>query len=69
MFGASAVDEESIEEEMKMARPLAEAPGGYVYSAAVSAAQPAADYAARIIPLRSEAAVPLESARILWQQR
>jgi starch phosphorylase len=56
-------------EEMKIARQLTEAPGGYVYSAAVSAAQPASDYAARITPLRSEAAVPLESARILWQQR
>jgi starch phosphorylase len=53
---------------MKSIRQLAGAPGGYVYSAAISAIRPAADYTARIIPERSGAAVPLESARILWQR-
>jgi starch phosphorylase len=56
-------------EEMKMIGQLAGASGGYVYSAAVSAAQPPTDYAARMIPRSSEAAVPLESAQILWHQR
>jgi starch phosphorylase len=56
-------------EEMKPVRQLASASGGYVYSAAVSAAQPPTDYAARMIPQRSGTAVPLESAQILWQQR
>jgi hypothetical protein len=42
--------------------------GGTVYSAAVSAARPSADYTARVIPQRSGVAVPLESARILWQR-
>ena len=56
-------------EEMRPVRQLAGAPGGYVYSAAMSAAQPATDYAARMIPQRSGTAVPLESAQILWQQR
>jgi glycogen phosphorylase len=56
-------------EEMKLARQLAGAAGGYVYSAAVSAAQPPTDYAARMTPHRSGAAVPLESTRILWHKR
>jgi glycogen phosphorylase len=56
-------------EEMRPVRQLAGAPGGYVYSAAMSAAQPATDYAARMIPQRSGTAVPLESAQFLWQQR
>jgi starch phosphorylase len=57
-----------VRQEMKRVRPLAGASGGYVYSAAVSAARPPADYTARVIPQRSGVAVPLESARILWQR-
>jgi len=41
---------------------------GYVFSAAVSAARPAADYTARVIPRQDGAAIPLEDARILWQR-
>ena len=57
-----------VRQEMKRVRQLAGAAGGYVYSAAVSAARPAADYTARVIPQRSGVAVPLEAARILWQR-
>jgi starch phosphorylase len=55
-------------QEMKNVRPLVGATGGYDYSAAVSAARPPSDYTARVIPHCDGAAVPLESARILWQR-
>jgi starch phosphorylase len=55
-------------QEMKGVRQLAGVSGGYVYSAAVSAARPPADYTARVIPQCSGVAVPVESARILWQR-
>jgi starch phosphorylase len=57
-----------VRQEMKRAREVAGMPGGYVYSAAVSAALPPADYTARVIPHREDVAVPLEDARILWQR-
>jgi starch phosphorylase len=55
-------------QEMKRVRQLAGASGGYVYSAAVSAARPPADYTARVIPHCGGVAIPLEDARILWQR-
>jgi starch phosphorylase len=58
-----------VQEEMKRVRQLAGASGGYVYSAAVSAARPTADYTARVIPHCDGVAIPLEDARILWQPR
>ena len=42
--------------------------GGSNYRGTVSASRPAADYTARVIPQRPGVAVPLESARILWQR-
>jgi starch phosphorylase len=57
-----------VRQEMKRVRELAGAPGGCVYSAAVSAARPPADYTARVIPHCSGVAVPLEAAHILWQR-
>jgi glycogen phosphorylase len=54
--------------EMKRVRQLAGASGGYVYSAAVSAARPRADYTSRVIPDCDGVAVPLEAAQILWQR-
>jgi len=59
----------SVRQEMKRVRQLAGASGGYVYSAAVSAARPTADYTARVIPRCDGVAIPLEDARILWQPR
>ena len=55
-------------QEMKPVRPLVGAAGGYDYSAAVSATRPPGDYTARVIPRFDGVAVPLESARILWQR-
>jgi starch phosphorylase len=57
-----------LKQEMKRVRQLAGASGGYVYSAAVSAARPPADYTARVIPHYDGVAIPLEDARILWQR-
>jgi glycogen phosphorylase len=57
-----------VRQEMKCLRTLAGAPGGCIYTAAVSAARPRADYTARMIPNRDGVAIPLETAHILWQQ-
>ena len=57
-----------VRQEMTRVRQLVGATGGYVYSAAVSAARPPADYTARVIPQRSGVSVPIESDRILWQR-
>ena len=58
----------SVRQEMTRGRPLAGASDGYVYSAAVSAARPPADYTPRVIPYCDGVAVPLEAAQILWQR-
>jgi starch phosphorylase len=57
-----------VRQAMTRVRHLAGASGGYVYSAAVSAARPSGDYTARIIPYCSGVAVPLEVDTILWQR-
>jgi starch phosphorylase len=57
-----------VRQEMKRVRQLAGASGGYVYSAAVSAARPLTDYTPRVLPHRDGVAIPLEDARILWQR-
>ncbi len=57
-----------VRQEMKRARQLAGASGGYVYTASVSAARPSADYTARVISHCDGVAIPLEDARILWQR-
>jgi len=57
-----------VRQEMKHGRQLVGASGGYAYSAVVSAARPAADYTARVIPHREGIAIPMEHARILWQR-
>jgi starch phosphorylase len=57
-----------VRQEMKCVRQLACESEGYVFSAAVSAARPAADYTARVIPRQDGAAIPLEDTRILWQR-
>ncbi len=57
-----------VRQEMKRVRPLADASGGTVYSAAVPADRPATDYTARVIPPCDGVAIPLEGAKILWQR-
>ncbi|MBA3037449.1 MAG: glycosyltransferase family 1 protein [Desulfobacterium sp.] len=57
-----------VRQEMKPVRQLTGSLGGHIYGAAVSADRPATDYTARLIPLCSGVAVPLESPQILWQR-
>jgi starch phosphorylase len=66
---ADAIDGgDPVRVEMKCARPLPDASRRSVYRATVPTTRPARDYTARVIPQRSGVAVPLESARILWQR-
>jgi starch phosphorylase len=53
--------------EMARARSAADGEGRTVYRASVPSTRPASDYTVRVIPQHSQAAVPLECARILWQ--
>jgi starch phosphorylase len=57
-----------VRQEMKRVRDLGGASGGYVYSTAVSATRPPADFTARVLPHFSGVVVPLEAAHILWQR-
>jgi glycogen phosphorylase len=59
--------EAPVQQEMKQGRTLEGDEKGYIYSATVSAAGPAADYTARIIPCLSGVSVPNETNLILWQ--
>jgi starch phosphorylase len=68
LYADGANGGDPVRQEMQRVRQLAGVPGGYVYSAAVSAARPPADYTARVIPQYTGVAVPLEAARILWQR-
>ncbi len=54
--------------EMQRGPQLVDATNGYAYRAGVSAARPASDYTARLIPRRDGVAVPLEENHILWQR-
>jgi glycogen phosphorylase len=68
LYADGANGSSPVRQEMKNVRPLAGASGGYAYSATVSAARPACDYTARVIPHFDGIAVPLEAAHILWQR-
>jgi glycogen phosphorylase len=56
-----------VQLEMKPGKPLVGAMNGYVYSAQAPATRPASDYTPRVVPYRSDTAVPLEAAQILWR--
>jgi starch phosphorylase len=57
-----------VRQEMKSVRQFADGSGGGIYSAAVSADRPAADYTARVISYRDSVGIPLEAAYVLWQK-
>jgi starch phosphorylase len=57
-----------IRQEMVCARAPSAPAHLCVYQAAIAANRPASDFTARVIPHCSGVAVPLESARILWQR-
>jgi len=58
----------AVRQEMTRLRQLPGEADGYVFSATVSAARPAADYTARIMPHCDGLAVPLEAGWLLWQK-
>jgi starch phosphorylase len=62
------LEPEAVREEMQRVRELAGAPGGHVYSTAVAAARPAADFTVRVVPRRASVAIPLEDPLVLWQR-
>jgi starch phosphorylase len=68
LYADGISDGDPVRVEMKCARPLADASRRCGYHATVPTARPATDYTARVIPRHSGVAVPLESARILWQR-
>jgi len=57
-----------VRQEMTCLHPLADESGGYVFSATVSAARPATDFTARLLPQFHDVSIPLEDTRILWQR-
>ncbi len=58
---------EPFRREMARGRPLVGA-NAFIYTAAVPARRPAADYTPRIVPFHPSAAIPLEANCILWQR-
>jgi glycogen phosphorylase len=57
-----------VRQEMTRVHQMTGATDGYLYSAAVPADRPAADYTARATPHSDGVAIPMEEARILWQR-
>ena len=68
LYADGIMDGSPVRQEMKRARPLAGASGGYISSAEVPTARTSADYTARVIPFCEGVAILLEEARILWQR-
>ena len=62
-----ASGEPPVTQEMEPVQQLVGTGHCWSYGASVSAARPARDYTARIVPSQPGAAVPLEAAYILWQ--
>ena len=67
LYADGANGGDPVRKDMTCARPRPDAPRPCVYRATVPTTRPASDYTARVIPHRSGVAIPLESARILWQ--
>lgn len=68
MYADGRNDSDPVRKEMQRNHQTAKASGWYVYSAAVPADRPTADYTARLIPHCDGVATPLENPRILWQR-
>jgi starch phosphorylase len=68
LYADGVMGSSPVRQEMRRVRQPAGAPGGHIYTAAVSATRPPADYTARVIPHCNGVAIPLEDARILWQR-
>ncbi len=68
LYADGVGDGAAVRQEMRRVRQLVGAASGYAYRAGVSAARPATDFTARLIPVRDAVAVPLEESHILWQR-
>jgi starch phosphorylase len=68
LYADSARGESVCFISMNPSGPSPDTPGSYAYSAQVSAARPASDYTARIVPYHPNAVVPLEAGQIVWQR-
>jgi starch phosphorylase len=68
LYADGIAGSDPVRVEMKCARPQPDASRRRIYRATVPTTRPARDYTARVVPQRSGVAVPLESARILWQR-
>ena len=68
LYAEGLKDGAPIRLEMTRLHPVTGATGGYVYSATVPADRPTTDFTARIMPQCDGVAIPLEDARIQWQQ-
>jgi starch phosphorylase len=68
LYADSARGESASFKAMNSSGPIPEMSGSYAYSAQVSAARPAGDYTARIVPHHPNAIVPLEADQIVWQR-
>jgi starch phosphorylase len=68
LYAAGIDGGDPVRMEMQCARPQPDASRPCLYRATVATARPARDYTARVVPLRSGVAIPLESTRILWQR-
>jgi starch phosphorylase len=58
----------SVRQTMQRTGQLEGPADGLLYSARVSAARPASDYTARLVPHFEGVATPLEAGKILWQR-
>jgi glycogen phosphorylase len=66
---ANAVNgDRPIRQAMTRAGQLEGANGAWVYRARITATRPATDYTVRVVPCHDGVAVPLETARVLWQR-
>jgi starch phosphorylase len=68
LYAEGRSGEEATRQEMARGQQLVGAENGYIYTAQVSAARPATEYTARVMPYLPGVAVPLEAAEILWQR-
>jgi starch phosphorylase len=68
LYADAAQGKSTCLEVMDPSGPTPDTPGSYTYSARVSAARPASDYTARIVPHHPDALVPLEAGQIVWQR-
>lgn len=68
LYADGEMGDAPVRQEMKRVGRLAGDSGPFVYTAAVCATRPPAQFTARVIPCFEGAAVPLEEARILWQR-